>query len=67
MDEGEGVQEEHRFIFEGGEGSYLIPLTTSPYWSYSEEIQSMMIDLISGSLAGRQISMELEFETLKME
>ena len=67
MDEGEGVQEGHRFIFEGGEGSYLIPLTTSPYWGYSEEIQSMMIDLISGSLAGRQISMELEFETLKME
>ncbi len=65
MDEGESVQEGHRFIFEGGEGSYLIPLTTSPYWSYSQEIQTIMIDLISDSLAGKQISMELEFETLK--
>ena len=45
MDEGKGVKESHRFIFDGGEGTYLIPLTTSPYWSYSDEIQSIMIDL----------------------
>ena len=65
MDEGKGVKESHRFIFEGGEGSFLIPLTTSPWWSYSDQIQSMMIDFISSSLPGKQISVTLEFETLK--
>ena len=65
MDEGKGVKESHRFIFEGGEGTFLIPLTTSPWWSYSDQIQSMMIDFISSSLPGKQISMTLEFETLK--
>ncbi len=65
MDEGKGVKESHRFIFDGGEGTFLIPLTTSPWWSYSDEIQSMMIDFISGSLPGKQISLKLEFETLK--
>lgn len=65
MDEGKGVKESHRFIFDGGEGTYLIPLTTSPYWSYSDEIQSIMIDFISSSLPGKQISMQLEFETLR--
>ncbi len=65
MDEGKGVKEAHRFTFDGSEGSFLIPLTTSPYWSYSDQIQSMMLDFISGSLEGKQVSIETEFETLK--
>ena len=65
MDEGKGIKEAHRFIFDGGEGSFLIPLTTSPYWSYSNKIQSMMIDFLSGSLAGKELSIQLEFENLK--
>ena len=65
MDEGKGVKETHRFIFDGSEGSFLIPLTTSPYWSYSEQIQSMMLDFIRGSLEGKQVSIETEFETRK--
>lgn len=65
MDEGKGTQESRRFIFEGGEGTYLIPLTTSPYWSYSDDIQAFMLDFISSSLPGKQISVELEFEELK--
>ena len=65
MDEGEGAREERRFTFDGGAGTYLIPLTTSPYWSYSDKIQSVMLDLISSSLSGKQISVSLEFETLK--
>lgn len=65
MNEGQGVKEARRFIFDGGEGSFLIPLTTSPYWSYSDEIQSVMLDFLSGSLVGRQVTIETEFETLK--
>lgn len=65
MDEGKGIKESHRFIFEGGEGTFFIPLTTSPWWSYSDQIQSIMIDFISSSLPGKQISLNLEFETLK--
>lgn len=65
MNEGEGAREERRFTFDGGEGTYLLPLSTSPYWSYSENIQSVMLDLISGSLSEKQISVSLEFETLK--
>lgn len=65
MDEGKGIKESHRFIFNGGEGSFLIPLTTSPWWSYSDQIQSIMIDFISSSLPGKQISVDLEFETWK--
>ena len=30
MNEGKGIKESHRFIYEGGEGTFLIPLTTSP-------------------------------------
>ena len=41
-------------------------MTTSPYWSYSDELQSMMLDFISGSLAGKQVSIKTEFETLKL-
>lgn len=67
MDEGKGVKEAHRFTFDGSEGSFLIPLSTSPYWSYSDQIQSMMLDFISGSLEGRQVFIETEFETLKVE
>ena len=66
MNEGKGVKEAHRFTFDGSEGSFLIPLTTSPYWSYSDELQSMMLDFISGSLAGKQVSIKTEFETLKL-
>ncbi len=65
MDEGKGVREAHRFTFDGSEGSFLIPLTTSPWWSYSDQIQSMMLDFISGSLEGKQVSIETEFETQK--
>ena len=66
MNEGKGVKEAHRFTFDGSEGSFLIPLTTSPYWSYSDKLQSMMLDFISGSLAGKQVSIKTEFETLKL-
>lgn len=66
MNEGKGVKEAHRFTFDGSEGSFLIPLTTSPYWSYSDELQSMMLDFISGGLAGKQVSIKTEFETLKL-
>ena len=65
MNEGKGIKESHRFIYEGGEGTFLIPLTTSPWWSYSDDIQSMMLDFISSSLPGKQISLKLEFETWK--
>lgn len=60
------MKEAHRFTFDGSEGSFLIPLTTSPYWSYSDELQSMMLDFISSSLAGKQVSIKTEFETLKL-
>ena len=65
MDEGKGVREAHRFTFDGSEGSFLIPLTTSPWWSYSDQIQSMLLDFVHSSLEGKQVSIETEFETLK--
>ena len=61
-----GAQESDTQIEElTGEDVYKRQLTTSPYWSYSDEIQSIMIDFISSSLPGKQISMQLEFETLR--
>ncbi len=65
MDEGKNVKEAHRFTFDGSEGSFLIPLTTSPYWSYSDQIESMLIDFVHSSLEGKQVSIKTEFETLK--
>lgn len=62
MDEGKGLKESRRFIYDGGEGEFLIPLTTSPYWSYSDSIRTVMADFISGSLEGKEVSVRLEFE-----
>ena len=53
------------YISDGSEGSFLIPLTTSPWWSYSDQIQSMLLDFVHRSLEGKQVSIETEFETLK--
>ncbi len=64
MDEGQNLKSGHRFIYDGGEGEFLIPLTTSPYWSYSENIQMMMVDFISESLKGKELSIRLEFEQM---
>ena len=36
-----------------------------PVMQHSDKIQSVMLDLISSSLSGKQISVSLEFETLK--
>ena len=44
---------------------YFMAASTSPWWSYSDDIQSMMLDFISSSLPGKQISLKLEFETWK--
>lgn len=65
MDEGKGLKESHRFIYDGGEGAFLIPLTTSPYWSYSDKIQTVMLDFISSSLEGQELEISLEFEKRK--
>ena len=65
MEEGKGLKESHRFIYDGGEGEFLIPLTTSPYWSYSDNIQTILTDFISGSLEGKELSIRLEFEARK--
>lgn len=67
MDEGKGLKEGHRFIYDGGEGEFLIPLTTSPYWSYSDKLETIMIDFVSGSLVGRELEIRMEFETFKKE
>jgi len=65
MDEGKGLKEGHRFIYDGGEGEFLIPLTTSPYWSCSENIQAMLVDFIHADLPGKELSIQLEFENQK--
>lgn len=64
MDEGKSVSEGHRFIYDGGEGSFLIPLSTSPYWSYSENLSTIMLDFIGGDMAGEELQITLEWETL---
>ncbi len=66
MDEGKSVKEAHRFTFDGSEGSFLVPLTTSPWWSYSDQIESMLLDFVHSSLEGKQVRIETEFETLKL-
>ena len=43
----------------------MIPLTTSPYWSYSDKLQTVMLDFISGSLEGQELEICLEFEKRK--
>ena len=65
MNEGKGLNEGHRFIYDGGEGEFLIPLTTSPYWSYSDEIQTILLDFIGTNLKDREVEISLEFEILK--
>lgn len=65
MDEGKGLKESRRFIYDGREGTFLIPLTTSPYWSYSEKLQTVMLDFISSSLKGQELEICLEFEKRK--
>ncbi len=65
MDDGKGLKESHRFIYDGGEGEFLIPLTTSPYWSYSDKIRTVMTDFIGSGLAGKELSIRLEFEGQK--
>ena len=67
MDEGESLKESHRFVFNGSEGEFLIPLTTSPYWSYSRDLQIFMVDFVDGSLPGKELEIRLEFETMKSE
>ena len=64
MDEGKSLKEGHRFIYNGGEGEFLIPLTTSPYWSYSDSIQTILVDFIHAELSGKELSITLEFENL---
>ena len=65
MEEGTGLKESHRFIYDGGEGEFLIPLTSSPYWSYSDQLQTLMLDFISGSLVGRELELTFTFERQK--
>ena len=67
MEEGKSLKEGHRFIYDGGEGEFLIPLTTSPYWSYSEKLETFMVDFVGGSLAGRELEIRLEFESFREE
>ena len=63
--ESESIEESHRFKFTGGEGEFLIPLSTSPYWSYSDNIQAVMLDFIGEDLPDKELEVHLEFETLK--
>lgn len=65
MNEKEGLEESHRFQFDGGKGEFLIPLSSSPYWFYSDNIASIMVDFIGGDLPDRELKIHLEFETLK--
>ena len=67
MEEGKSLKEGHRFIYDGGEGEFLIPLTTSPYWSYSEKLETFMVDFVGSSLAGRELEIRLEFESFREE
>lgn len=65
INENESIEESHRFKFTGGEGEFLIPLSTSPYWSYSDNIQAVMLDFIGEDLPDRELEVYLEFEVLK--
>lgn len=63
MEEGESVKEAHRFIYSGGAEEILIPLSTSPYWSYAEKNQAIMLNLIGEQLTGCKVELELQFES----
>lgn len=65
MDEGKSLKESHHFIYDGGEGEFLIPLSTSPYWSYSKENRTILLDFIGDNLKDRELEIHLEFETMK--
>lgn len=62
IEEGKGLKESKRFIYDGGADEVVIPLSTSPYWSYSEKNQMIMVDLIGSDIPGTQLSLELGFE-----
>jgi len=64
-DEGKNIQEGHRFSFDGGEGEFLIPLTSSPYWSYSENIRVILLEFLNKDLPGKELKIELQFENMK--
>ena len=63
MEEGESLKEGTRFIYSGGADEVLIPLSTSPDWSYAKKNQSIMINLIGEQLVGCQVKLEVEFES----
>lgn len=65
MQKGQTLKESHRFIYDGREGDMLIPLTTSPYWSYADDIETILVDFIDRDLPGKNLSISLEFENLK--
>ena len=62
MEEGKGIKESRRFIYDGGAREVVIPLSTSPYWSYSDKNQMIMVNFIGSQLTGTQVNLELEFE-----
>ena len=66
MEEGTGLKESHRFIYDGGEGEFLIPLTSSPYWSYSDKLQTLMLDFIGSGLLDRELEITVTFERLRL-
>lgn len=61
MEADDGVKEGKYFKYKGTE-EVLIPLSTSPYWSYSEKNQSIMVNLAGDQLIGKRISMKIQFE-----
>ncbi len=65
IEEGKTIKESKRFIYDGGAEEVVIPLSTSPYWSYSEKNQMLMIDFIGNDISGTQLSLELELERYK--
>lgn len=62
MEEGVGMKEARRFVYDGGAEEIVIPLSTSPYWSYAEKNQTILINLLGHELTGTQMRLELSFE-----
>lgn len=62
MEEGESLLEEKKFIFDGEAGEFLIPLSSSPYWTDAEKNVSFMIKINGEFLSGKEIELELELE-----
>ncbi|MCI8417738.1 MAG: hypothetical protein HFI33_09680 [Lachnospiraceae bacterium] len=62
MGEDVEIKEASRFIYNGGANEIVIPLSTSPYWSYTENNYTILVNFLGYELVGTKMHLELSLE-----